>query len=53
MLDGQPAVLNTRLVNNTGLADALPADTAVVSAEQRVAQMWARFNGIRRRYALL
>ncbi|MDY6996861.1 MAG: hypothetical protein SW019_09705, partial [Actinomycetota bacterium] len=53
MLDGQPAALHTRLVKHADLAGELPADTVRVTAEQRVAQMWERFNGIRRRYASL
>ena len=52
MLEGEPAELRTRVVKRAELADALPADTATVTAEDRVAQMWARFNGIRQRYAL-
>ncbi|MCT7660590.1 DUF1214 domain-containing protein [Mycobacterium deserti] len=52
MLEGQPAALNTRLIERTGLADVLPPDTATVTPEQRTAQMWERFNGIRQRYRL-
>jgi hypothetical protein len=52
MLEGQPVELHTRVVKRDDLADALPPDTATVSAAERVAQMWARFNGIRRRYDL-
>ncbi len=50
MLEGQPAVLRTRVVKRDGLADALPPDTATVTPAERTAQMWARFNGIRHRY---
>ena len=50
MLEGEPAELRTRVVNRTRLADALPPDTATVSPEERIGQMWARFNGIRQRY---
>jgi hypothetical protein len=53
MLAGRPAVLRTRLVKHARLAEVLPAGSATVTAEERVAQMWSRFNGIRRRYALL
>ncbi|MBX7434964.1 DUF1214 domain-containing protein [Mycobacterium sp. Y57] len=53
MLDGQPAVLRTRLVRYADLAAELPADTVRVTPQQRVAQMWQRFNGIRQRYAAL
>jgi Protein of unknown function (DUF1214) len=51
MLEGDPAELRTRVVKRAELTDVLPADTATVTKEDRVAQMWARFNGIRRRYA--
>lgn len=43
----------TRLVKRAALAEALPADSATVTAEQRAAQLHARFEGIGRRYALL
>jgi Protein of unknown function (DUF1214) len=52
MLDGQPAELRTRVVKREDLAVALHPDTATVSAAERVAQMWARFDGIRQRYQL-
>jgi len=52
MLEGEPAELRTRVVNRTELAAALPRDTATVSPQERIAQMWARFNGIRQRYEL-
>lgn len=53
MLDGSPVGLGTHVVKHSSLAEVLPADTAVVTAEERIAQMWVRFNAIRRRYALL
>lgn len=52
MLEGEPAVLNTRVVKHDELPRALPPDTAMVSAAERSAAMWARFHGIRRRYVL-
>jgi hypothetical protein len=52
MLEGEPATLHTRLVKRGDLADALPAETATVTHEERVEQMWARFHGIRQRYGL-
>jgi hypothetical protein len=52
MLEGQPAVLNTRTVEYAELMHALPADTAMVSTADRTAAMWERFRGIRRRYVL-
>jgi hypothetical protein len=50
MLEGEPVELRTRLVKRTELAAALPVGAATATAEQRVAQMWLRFNGIRQRY---
>jgi hypothetical protein len=44
--------LETRLVKCHDLARALPADAATVTKEERAAQMRARFEGIRQRYAL-
>ncbi|TFV60375.1 DUF1214 domain-containing protein [Mycobacterium sp. PS03-16] len=52
MLDGQPAVLTTRVVRRTELAAALPADTATVTADERTAQLRARFDGVRRRHRM-
>ena len=52
MLEGGPVPLSTRLVQRADLARALPADSARVTPEERAAQMWARFNGIRQRYSL-
>lgn len=40
----------TQLVKRDALADALPTDCTKVSAEQRIAQLHARFNAIRSRY---
>jgi Protein of unknown function (DUF1214) len=44
--------LRTRTVKRADLASALPSDAARVSPEQRRAQMWARFHGVRRRYGV-
>jgi hypothetical protein len=52
MLEGQPALLDTRVVPYEELTQALPAGTAMVSAAARTAAMWQRFHGIRRRYVL-
>lgn len=52
MLEERPVPLGTRVVKRAELADALPPDTATVTADERVAAMWARFNGIRQRYEL-
>ncbi len=50
LLSDQSTRFGTRLVKRSSLAEALPADTVKVSPEQRIAQMHARFDGIRRRY---
>jgi hypothetical protein len=52
MLDGEPAVLDTKVVKHDDVLRALPPDTAMVSTAERSAAMWERFNGIRRRYVL-
>jgi hypothetical protein len=52
MLDGQPAVLNTRVVAYEELRANLPADTTTVNETERAVAMWERFRGIRRRYVL-
>jgi hypothetical protein len=52
MLEGEPVVLDTRVVNYDELLGALPEDTAMVDATERAAAMWERFQGIRRRYVL-
>ena len=52
MLDGEPAVLDTRVVKHEEIMSALPPDTATVSASERSAAMRERFKGIRRRYVL-
>jgi hypothetical protein len=50
MLEGTPAALETRVVKREALAGELPVDSAVVTAEERLAQLHQRFNGIRQRY---
>jgi hypothetical protein len=52
MLEGEPVPLTTTLVKHADLADALPADTAMVTAAERTAAMWLRFKAIRQRYDL-
>jgi hypothetical protein len=52
MLDGQPAVLTTRLVGRAQLDEVLPRNTQRVSPSERNAQMWERFNGVRGRFPL-
>ena len=53
MLDGAPVPLDTRVVERAALAVELPDGSARVTPQQRAAQMWARYDGIRRRYASL
>jgi hypothetical protein len=45
-------VFRTEVVKRSGLAAALPADTARVTPEERLGQMRERFNGIRQRFSL-
>jgi len=52
MLEGAPAVLETRLVRRAELAAVLPADSAVVTPAERIVQMRDRFAGVCRRYNL-
>lgn len=52
LLSTTGTTFNTRLVKRTELAAALPADMALVTAEERVAQLKERFYAIRRRYGL-
>jgi hypothetical protein len=52
MRAGRPVALDTRLVARADVAEALPPDTAAVTPEQRSAQMWVRFNGIRLRHRM-
>jgi hypothetical protein len=42
----------TQVVKRAHLAEALPADTATASPEQRVRQLRERFDGVRLRYGL-
>ncbi|HYB83326.1 MAG TPA: hypothetical protein VED43_17170, partial [Mycobacterium sp.] len=52
MLEGEPAVIDTRSVKYDELLGVLPAGTAMVSGAERTAAMWERFHAIRRRYIL-
>jgi thiamine kinase-like enzyme len=45
-------VLDSRLVKRARLAEALPDDSVKITREERIAQLRARFDGIRRRYRL-
>lgn len=46
------ATFRTQVVKREALFAALPADTAMVTPQERIAQMHARFTSIRRRYGL-
>jgi hypothetical protein len=50
MLEGAPVPLVTRLVPRADLAAALPPDTAMMTREERMAALHARFEGVRCRY---
>ena len=52
MLDGRPAVLDTRAVSYDALPGILPADTTMVTEAERAAAMWEHVRGVRRRYIL-
>jgi hypothetical protein len=52
LLSEAQTVFRTQVVKRSQLAQALPADTAKVSPEQRARQMRERFDGIRLRYGL-
>jgi hypothetical protein len=53
LLSSNSTTFGTRLVKRALLASALPADTATVTPDQRVAQLHERFRAIRQRYGLL
>jgi hypothetical protein len=42
----------TKVVKAAALARHMPADSKISSREERTAEMWARFNAIRRRYRI-
>lgn len=50
LLSQAATTFNTRLVKRSQLVEALPVQTARVTPAERVAQLHARFDGIRRRY---
>ncbi len=52
LLSTNPTTFDTALVDVGALSDVLPRDTATVTPAQRIEQMYARFNAIRRRYNL-
>jgi hypothetical protein len=52
LLSDVQTALRTRLVRRADLASAMPSDSVKIAPQERRAQMWARFDGIRRRYSL-
>jgi hypothetical protein len=50
--NNNPANFSTRLVKRADLQAVMPGDSARTSPQERVAQLHARFNSIRRRYNL-
>jgi len=52
LLTDAQTLIRTRIVKRDALAVALPPDSARVSHQERIAQMRARVDGIRRRYGI-
>jgi hypothetical protein len=52
LLSDSGTAFKTRLVKRAELGSALPADTVRVTPQERIAQMHARFDSIRRRYGI-
>ena len=52
LMSTESTTFHTRLLKRADLAAALPADSVRVTPHERVAQMHARFDSIRRRYGL-
>ena len=50
LMTSATTVIDTRLVKRADLASALPKDCVRVTRDERIAQLHARFEGIRRRY---
>lgn len=53
LLSNASTTFNTTLIKCSALSGALPADTVKVTHDERIAQLHARFDSIRRRYGLL
>ena len=51
-LSDEPTHLRTQVIKRDQLESTLPPGTAKVTAEERVRQLWDRFNGIRQRFLL-
>jgi hypothetical protein len=52
LMSDASTTFRTQLVKRAALADALPKESATASKEERLAQLRARFDGIRQRYGL-
>jgi uncharacterized protein (DUF779 family) len=52
LMSQNPATFRTRLVKRAQLLEALPAGTAMVTPEQRTAQLHTRYTSIKRRFGI-
>jgi hypothetical protein len=52
LMSQNPATFRTRLVKRAELMDALPEDTAMVTQEERLRQLWDRYHSIKLRFAI-
>lgn len=52
LMSQNPATFRTRLVKRAELMDALPGDTAMVSSDERVQQLWDRYHSIKLRFGI-
>jgi hypothetical protein len=52
LMSQDPATFRTRLVNRADLLAALPRDTAMVTAEERIRQLHDRYRSIKLRFAI-
>jgi hypothetical protein len=52
LMSDASTIFRTQLVKRGALSAILPKDSVTTSKEERVAQLRARFDGIRRRYSL-
>jgi len=52
LMNQNPATFRTRLVKRADLLVHLPSDTAMVSPEERVAQLWERYRAVKLRFGI-
>lgn len=52
LMSQNPATFRTKLVKRAGLMDQLPADTAMVTPEQRAEQLLTRYRAIKQRFGI-